>query len=835
MLPVRAGTKKLSEESKLKLDLYHRRFCEGENRALYGLQHIVYACHASFPLILSPELANFIWQNFNTYTSGNSLQKIEREVVTDFLLSPLVRPVANRQYEVIPEVRSYLLYLLQDGRWFSLFGIETFGNKRLHELAKFLESYLQHAVAKRENNASGFKQLNQWAATAYLDPDNLALQMADSLKQMQSTANGAKENEWGQLRLNIMAERLGRQIDLNIHNKVPNGGRLFLNFQKYSRANAARLINEDRPDLFSFYDEVDKDFIEGNVTDEKIVHLPLKVSVGQRLLRKKNNVQRVIPLAITIDEDGNFLPYTDEMNSILFNMDREAFEVSYPPELTGQIHGYIEIEDAINAAYQYAFDDDIVLLLFSDHRKAYNTDIKKETGRVINHMVFQKWLKERSGNKVCQTVLILDTRAVESECWVNTGDIQITLRHINQTSEFFSPITLLKEILQLSRFKITYRDLQTFLKSAVDYNNRLPFIIALDDQWDNQFLTKNSKQAYDTGYLAAYNNHVQYWQVMDEDFDPVPLNLNTVAFTYEGRPVADVLGEVYIHDGALRFDGPLDALKNGQLYIVKPKKPLLPVYLAGVRLVDHPEELGQYLTELFLKMPFSGFSKWLGFLLDKVFRENDSVTKADQVKEDSLTIYLLHNDVEDKVVYNLSYNKKNKSGGKVFSWKVNSLESIGESLQKFNRYQYVMDLARPSGDGYSMKYTSFSVNYSCKWHTASSKATRGKLTFNENAILIEDGQVRLKQLELRIESKEEVDVFYSVYLLTTDFAITLLTRDKIGPLGMFHQSIRLNQALLNVFSSGGSAHLKVLFSLTPVIVDFSQTGINSTSNATTGK
>ncbi|HEY6901242.1 MAG TPA: hypothetical protein VI233_11385, partial [Puia sp.] len=160
MLPVKAGDQRLSDGARQKLELFYRLFCEGENRARYGLGHIVFACHASFPLLLSPELANLIWLNFGNYASRRgkaasgggtaasdpgatpAQQKIDPVTVTDFLLSPLVRPVANRQYEIIPELRSYFLYLLKDSRWFNLFGIQPFGEDRLNELANFTLLYL---------------------------------------------------------------------------------------------------------------------------------------------------------------------------------------------------------------------------------------------------------------------------------------------------------------------------------------------------------------------------------------------------------------------------------------------------------------------------------------------------------------------------------------------------------------------------------------------------------------------------------------------------------------------------------------------------------------------
>src|SRR5687768_4796954 len=128
MLLPRSDNNKLSEENYIRLQLFYNRFCEGPLHSKYGLGHLVYACHAAFPLILTPELANLIWVNFNRYSINNNEDgKINPIAVTDFLLSSLCHPISHKQYEVIPEIRGYLLYLLNDGAWFRRYGIQLNG------------------------------------------------------------------------------------------------------------------------------------------------------------------------------------------------------------------------------------------------------------------------------------------------------------------------------------------------------------------------------------------------------------------------------------------------------------------------------------------------------------------------------------------------------------------------------------------------------------------------------------------------------------------------------------------------------------------------------------
>ena len=240
MLPINAGTLYLSKTSSEMLDQFFYRYCS-VNRDDIRLGHLIYACHASFPLLLSPDLANLIWLNFKNYNANNSIQTIDRIAVSDFLLSPLVRPVAGKQYEVVPEIRSYLLYLLKDSRWFNAYGVAEFKTDRLQNLANFLRQYLSDRKSQKENNATGFREVNEWAALAYLDPDALALRIAEALKKSM-----VKQNEIGQLRLNVLMDRVGQQYELDIHDKQNEKPELFINLHKIGNANRLRIFGKAR-------------------------------------------------------------------------------------------------------------------------------------------------------------------------------------------------------------------------------------------------------------------------------------------------------------------------------------------------------------------------------------------------------------------------------------------------------------------------------------------------------------------------------------------------------------------------------------------------------------
>ena len=84
MLPPMIGQIPLSKGSKEKLEFFYERFCEGKARKTYGLGHLIYACHAAFPLLLSPQLANLIWLNFRNYRTEGGNNRIN-QIFTQFV------------------------------------------------------------------------------------------------------------------------------------------------------------------------------------------------------------------------------------------------------------------------------------------------------------------------------------------------------------------------------------------------------------------------------------------------------------------------------------------------------------------------------------------------------------------------------------------------------------------------------------------------------------------------------------------------------------------------------------------------------------------------------
>jgi len=178
----------------------------------FGAKHLMLACHAALPLILTPELVNLIHLNFLEE------EQIPWVAEVDFLLSPLCRPIDEGLYEVEPSVREVLLVELEN----------QFGFQRPFGLAKFLKFYLA--------NKSGLKlrseiiRTQRWIAQAYLDPDSLVGEMTNLLESSLSEGDntiGLPEQIQVVTTLEMLTEPLERTNRQTEYQYLINNSRVF--------------------------------------------------------------------------------------------------------------------------------------------------------------------------------------------------------------------------------------------------------------------------------------------------------------------------------------------------------------------------------------------------------------------------------------------------------------------------------------------------------------------------------------------------------------------------------------------------------------------------------
>ena len=66
---------KISEVSRQRIVSFQNRFTP-----IYGEGHFIFACHAAFPVIFTPDMLHRIWLNFNMYPGSNGDEAISGHI-----------------------------------------------------------------------------------------------------------------------------------------------------------------------------------------------------------------------------------------------------------------------------------------------------------------------------------------------------------------------------------------------------------------------------------------------------------------------------------------------------------------------------------------------------------------------------------------------------------------------------------------------------------------------------------------------------------------------------------------------------------------------------------
>ncbi len=163
-----------------------------------GEGHWAFALHAAFPLSLTPRLAYLLWANFQTYVSNGAQHRIPWVAVSDLLLSPVCREIQPELYELDPAVRKELLFELEAD--------ERFGKKRIEELSRFLLTYVKKELTGEDQHTKHQAQLQRWMALAYVQPNQLARELAERFRTLQA------EERMGAIRLATITETFAEPL-----------------------------------------------------------------------------------------------------------------------------------------------------------------------------------------------------------------------------------------------------------------------------------------------------------------------------------------------------------------------------------------------------------------------------------------------------------------------------------------------------------------------------------------------------------------------------------------------------------------------------------------------
>lgn len=115
------------------------------------------AAHCALPLVLTPELVNYIRVQFLLN------EEVPWIAEADLLLSDICRPVGYELYAMTPAVRSNLLAKFQSPAF-----QQKFGTNRLQSVAQLLMDYVTYLIRTQPHKLDQL-QTQQWAAMVYLD------------------------------------------------------------------------------------------------------------------------------------------------------------------------------------------------------------------------------------------------------------------------------------------------------------------------------------------------------------------------------------------------------------------------------------------------------------------------------------------------------------------------------------------------------------------------------------------------------------------------------------------------------------------------------------------
>jgi formylglycine-generating enzyme required for sulfatase activity len=136
------------------------------------------ACHVALPLVLTPELVNYLRVQF---LKSEGVPWIAE---ADLLLSDLCRPVGYELYVMDEAVRAYLLQELAQN--------QKFGEKRIKEIANFLLHYVKH-LAKTNPFLNGKElQRQRWGAMLYVNTEETVREIALAISKCVEKAELAR-------------------------------------------------------------------------------------------------------------------------------------------------------------------------------------------------------------------------------------------------------------------------------------------------------------------------------------------------------------------------------------------------------------------------------------------------------------------------------------------------------------------------------------------------------------------------------------------------------------------------------------------------------------------
>ena len=139
----------------------------------FGDAHYAFACHAAFPVSLTPPLLYKLRDYYPFRPDANTNLPFPWETVSDLLLSPLCKHVRRDRYEMLPEVRKVLLHELQEDA--------LMGKTLIQQLSDFMGDEISQLQSSTNPNDKVWAQNQSWSIRVYQEPEKVIKEMADRL------------------------------------------------------------------------------------------------------------------------------------------------------------------------------------------------------------------------------------------------------------------------------------------------------------------------------------------------------------------------------------------------------------------------------------------------------------------------------------------------------------------------------------------------------------------------------------------------------------------------------------------------------------------------------
>jgi hypothetical protein len=837
MLPANEGTAKLSPAAREKLEGYYQRFCEGANGERYGMGAMVCACHMAFPLLLSADLANMLWLNFNVYMGTDGMvRKVDRIHISDLLLSPLVRPAGAGQFECIPEIRTWLLWLLRDGRWLRASGVDIDGSQHLADLAYFLRAYLADKRSGRDNRSTVFRELNEWASLCYLEPNLLAARIAEAYQKTFSRSPDVADDETGQLRLNMLMDRFGQQLDRNVHAETAAAPTAFVNLRRYSLANKARLFERGVTEVSDLFFSVDKAFIGGDAAGPSTIELPVLKGASERLKRKKENIQRVF--AVFVETHNTLFPDLANADYLSSALSVAASGVGIQLRnqvLKGDYAGFSQIELAIRTFTAEMNDEDILLVHlsgdFNDDPETPGFLCADQT--LLAPAALGDWLI--AGNKKVYTVLLLDNNP-NGRDWLFAAAIVLTAGRDDKEDSFVvqvgktnvSEFTLYLVMAFRTSPWLTYADLEQlarYLEHAKppQPNRQRPHLSvwARDRSELNKHFLSQTVRVLDAGFLLYHIAERKVWELIREDFTTPQFGVNVDVYPYDLSSLW-VPGEFSLSDGRLQLSGNTERLQPDSIYSVRVAKE--PLYYQLRSNIPVYEPISVWLGTF--NFSLDKFTQW-----DSLRQEDAQSTPTQRAGMSKLSIQRAGRAAPNGYAITWLPKGYNSIESEAITWIISSKAELDTSLNALNRYAYLTGLSLPGSPASFVPFEMAVYGYRLLNGNERDpdQQTGQGLVLDERCMTFENGRIGFRDFEIDIDWRESMTLYYDVYLVCSDLSIRKLTdwnmRLEAGKTGQ--HLFRDPKGLERVLTGEIIAEIKVLASVDPFNIDLSQPGVKN--------